>query len=53
MLDEIDVLVDGRYVAAPADRAGPRAGAGTQRVIGSVATQQARALVLLDANQPQ
>ena len=41
VLDEIDVRVDGPYVAALADYAGPWTGSDNQRVIDLVATRQA------------
>lgn len=48
VLDEVDVLIDGPYVAALADRAGPWTGSGNQRVIDLVATRHAGEVVLLD-----
>lgn len=48
VLDEIDVLIDGPYVAALADRAGPWTGSGNQRVIDLVATRRAGQVVFLD-----
>jgi len=48
MLDEVDVLIDGPYVAALADRAGPWTGSGNQRVIDLVAIRRLGRLVLVD-----
>jgi anaerobic ribonucleoside-triphosphate reductase activating protein len=48
VLDEVDVLIDGPYVAALADRAGPWTGSGNQRVIDLGATRRAGQLALLD-----
>ena len=45
-LDEIEVLVDGPYVAALASSAGPWTGSGNQRVVDLAATRRARRLVL-------
>lgn len=41
VLDEVDVLIDGRYVEALAHRAGPWTGSANQRVIDLVATRRA------------
>ena len=49
ILDEIDILVDGPYIARLAATAGPWTGSGNQRVIDLVATRQAGLVVLLDA----
>lgn len=40
VLDELDTLVDGPYVAALADGAGPWTGSGNQRVIDLAATRR-------------
>lgn len=48
VLDEIDVLIDGPYVAALAERAGPWTGSGNQRVIDLAATRRAGHVVVLD-----
>lgn len=48
VLDDIDVLVDGPYVEALSDGAGPWTGSGNQRVIDLAATRQAGQVVLLD-----
>jgi anaerobic ribonucleoside-triphosphate reductase activating protein len=48
VLDELDVLVDGPYVAALADSAGVWTGSGNPRVIDVVATRQAGDVSLLD-----
>jgi anaerobic ribonucleoside-triphosphate reductase activating protein len=48
VLDEIEVLVDGPYVAALADGAGPWTGSGNQRVIDLVATRRVGRPLLLD-----
>lgn len=49
VLDDIDVLVDGPYVEALSDGAGPWTGSGNQRVIDLAATRQAGQVVLLEA----
>jgi anaerobic ribonucleoside-triphosphate reductase activating protein len=46
-LGEIDLLIDGPYVAALADRAGPWTGSGNQRAIDLRATRQVGAVVCL------
>ncbi len=51
VLDEIEVLVDGPYFAALADRAGPWTGSGNQRVIDLPATRQTGQMVLVDAHE--
>lgn len=51
ILDDINVLVDGRYVAALAGSAGPWTGSGNQRVIDMVATRRADRVVLFDGEQ--
>jgi anaerobic ribonucleoside-triphosphate reductase activating protein len=48
ILDAIDVLIDGPYVAALADSTGPWTGSGNQRVIDLVATRRTGRVVLLD-----
>jgi anaerobic ribonucleoside-triphosphate reductase activating protein len=48
VLDEIEVLVDGPYVHALADGAGPWTGSGNQRVIDLVATRRVGRPLLLD-----
>lgn len=48
VLDEIDVLIDGPYVEALADDAGPWTGSGNQRVMDLAATCRAGQVVLLD-----
>ena len=50
VLEDIDVLIDGPFVAALADRAGPWTGSGNQRVIELVATRQTGQTVLLDVS---
>src|SRR5262249_23640426 len=45
-LDEIDVLIDGPYVEAFADSAGPWTGSGNQRVIDLAATRQTGRVVV-------
>jgi anaerobic ribonucleoside-triphosphate reductase activating protein len=49
ILDQVDVLIDGPFVAALADGAGPWTGSGNQRVIDVAATRRLGHLVLLDA----
>jgi anaerobic ribonucleoside-triphosphate reductase activating protein len=51
VLDEIDVLVDGPYLEALADTAGPWTGSGNQHVIDLVATRRAGRVVLLETPQ--
>ena len=48
ILEEIDVLVDGPYVEALADSAGPWTGSGNQRVIDLAATRRSGRLVVLE-----
>jgi anaerobic ribonucleoside-triphosphate reductase activating protein len=48
VLDEIEVLIDGPYVAALAERPGPWTGSENQRVIDLAATRRAGHVVLLD-----
>jgi anaerobic ribonucleoside-triphosphate reductase activating protein len=48
ILDDINVLIDGLYVEALADGAGPWSGSGNQRVINLVAAQQSSRVVLLN-----
>jgi anaerobic ribonucleoside-triphosphate reductase activating protein len=52
VLDEINVLIDGPYVEALADRAGRWMGSRNQRVIDLVATRWTRRVVLLDDGSP-
>ena len=47
VLDEIEVLVDGPYVQALADSAGPWTGSGNQRVINMVTTRRTARVALL------
>lgn len=49
VLDEIDVLIDGPFVAALAEHGGPWTGSGNQRIIDLVATRQGDRIVVLDA----
>ena len=49
ILDEIDVLIDGPYVRALADGAGPWTGSGNQRVIDLAATRRSGGLALWGA----
>jgi anaerobic ribonucleoside-triphosphate reductase activating protein len=51
ILDEIEILIDGPYIAALADSAGTWTGSGNQRVIDLVATRQAGQVVLLDTHE--
>lgn len=51
VLDDIDVLIDGPYVAPLADGAGPWTGSGNQRVINLAATRRTGRLVLLDVSR--
>ena len=53
ILDEINVLIDGPYVQALAESAGPWTGSGNQRVIDLVATRRAGRVVCLDARSPK
>lgn len=53
VLDEIDLLVDGPYVEALANRAGPWTGSGNQRVIDLAATRRVGWVVLFEAYMPQ
>lgn len=46
ILDALDILIDGRYVAALAGSAGPWTGSGNQRVIDLVATRRTGRMVL-------
>ena len=48
VLDSTDVLIDGPYVEALANTAGPWTGSGNQRVIDLPATRQASHVILLD-----
>ena len=48
ILEEIDVLVDGPYVEALADSAGPWTGSGNQRVIDLAATRRSGRVVVLE-----
>ena len=47
VLDEIDILIDGPYVAGLADSAGPWTGSGNQRVIDLAASRRLARVVLL------
>lgn len=47
ILSEVDVLIDGRYVEALADGAGPWTGSGNQRIIDLKATRRAGRVILL------
>jgi len=49
ILDEIDILIDGPYIASLAATAGRWTGSGNQRVIDLVNTRRANELVVLDA----
>jgi pyruvate-formate lyase-activating enzyme len=51
VLAEIDMLVDGPFVAALADDAGPWTGSGNQRVMAAVSSAE-RAKALLGASAP-
>jgi anaerobic ribonucleoside-triphosphate reductase activating protein len=51
ILDEIEILIDGPYIAVLAESAGPWTGSGNQRVIDLVGTRQAGQVVLLDADE--
>ncbi len=53
VLDAIDMLIDGPYVAALADRAGPWTGSGNQRVIDLMATRRTGRVVLVDVHSSQ
>lgn len=48
ILEDVNVLVDGPFVAALADRSGPWTGSGNQRVIDLVATRRVGRVTLLD-----
>jgi anaerobic ribonucleoside-triphosphate reductase activating protein len=52
VLDEIEVLIDGPFVAALADQAGPWTGSGNQRVVDLVATRRNGRMVCLDEFYP-
>jgi organic radical activating enzyme len=52
VLDEIEVLIDGPFVAALADQAGPWTGSGNQRVVDLVATRRSGRVVCLDDCYP-
>jgi anaerobic ribonucleoside-triphosphate reductase activating protein len=52
VLDEIEVLIDGPFVATLADQAGPWTGSGNQRVVDLVATRGSRRVVCLDGCCP-
>jgi anaerobic ribonucleoside-triphosphate reductase activating protein len=52
VLDEVNVLIDGPYVEALADRAGRWMGSRSQRVIDLVATRCTRRVVLLHDGSP-
>jgi len=52
VLDDIDVLVDGPFVAALADRSGPWTGSGNQRVIDLAATRSSGQVILLEERCP-
>jgi len=52
VLDEIDVLIDGPYVAALADRAGPWTGSGNQRVIAAIRSAEKTLALLGDQDVP-
>jgi anaerobic ribonucleoside-triphosphate reductase activating protein len=47
VLNDADILVDGPYVAALTDHAGPWTGSGNQRVINLVATRRQGHIVLV------
>src|SRR5207302_7300526 len=49
ILDEIEILIDGPYIAPLADTGGPWTGSGNQRVIDLVATRRGGQVVLLDS----
>jgi hypothetical protein len=49
ILDEIEILIDGPYIAVLDESAGPWTGSGNQRVIDLVGTRQAGQVVRLDA----
>jgi anaerobic ribonucleoside-triphosphate reductase activating protein len=53
VLDEIEVLIDGPFVAALADQAGPWTGSGNQRVVDLVATRRSGRVVCLDDPLPR
>src|SRR5262249_43196029 len=48
VLDEIELLIDGPFVAALTDQAGPWTGSGNQRVVDLVATRCSGRMVCLD-----
>jgi len=48
ILDDIEILIDGPYVAALADTSGPWTGSGNQRVIDLVATRRAGKVEFFD-----
>lgn len=52
VLDEIDLLIDGPFIAALADQAGPWTGSSNQRVIDLVATRRVGRVVCLDPAAP-
>jgi anaerobic ribonucleoside-triphosphate reductase activating protein len=52
ILESVDVLIDGPFVSARADRGGPWTGSGNQRVIDLGATRRAGHVVLLDGHSP-
>jgi anaerobic ribonucleoside-triphosphate reductase activating protein len=52
VLDEIELLIDGPFVAALADQAGPWTGSGNQRVVDLVATRRGGRVVCLDDYYP-
>ncbi len=52
VLDEIEVLIDGPFVAALADQAGPWTGSGNQRVVDLVTTRRSGRVVCLDDYYP-
>ena len=49
VLDAVDILIDGPYIEALSDGAGPWTGSGNQRVIDLAATRRAGQVVLLEA----
>jgi len=51
ILDEIEILIDGPYIAALAESAGPWTGSGNQRLIDLLATRHTGRVVLLDARE--
>ena len=52
VLDEIQVLIDGPYVEALANEAGPWTGSGNQRVIDLETTRRRKHVVVLDPHEP-